>query len=285
MNSNENSCNSNKIFFVEISILDEIFSIVLYNISYNDKKGDNMRKFEQAIISILIITCVGMCIGSFVIFITRSKERSHVDSQADYPKEEVAISSLMEKEMSEDLATLFYPGILYHRSFPSKSFTNNSNLLTNEIDKFFFVFSYIQTTHEDLIEHSQDYHPEVSDECRILIQNFQPIAKSIFGAEILLDDLQSDDVLVDGEYLYTTFKTLTTSFVMKPKSLVHQGNTYTLTVSVYTSIQNGVVNTELVQNFLNAGYISRDYYYGTIEILYEVNGQSQKLLNATFYSA
>ncbi len=241
-----------------------------------------MKKVEQTIITILIVICIGMCVGSLIIFISRSHETSK-EREEEYAFEEVTISASMEEKAEEIFLNGVVPGLLHGKSFPSRNFTNNSELLTDEIDKFYFVLEYIKMQDEKLIESSSSYDASKENECRILLQNFQPIAKSIWGVEIDFTQINSPVVRIQDDYIYSDDSEVANLFVLKLKSIQYTGSSYKMVTDVYTAIQDGTVNQELVSSFSKAAYISRDYLYGRMEWEYRLDTQNRVLQKVTFY--
>ena len=148
-----------------------------------------MKKLEQSILVILIVTCIGMCLGSILIAFQRSKGSQ---SKLEENQNQIFFRPSEEDQINELLKNQVYPALMHHQKFPSSLFNTSSNLLNTEEDRFYFVFEMMRTSMsgEVLCDDILD------NQCRVKSSDFQSQAMKIFGRRINMS-------LILNDYIYT----------------------------------------------------------------------------------
>lgn len=236
-----------------------------------------MKKLEQSILVILIVTCIGMCLGSILIAFQRSKGSQ---SKLEENQNQIFFRPSEEDQINELLKNQVYPALMHHQKFPSSLFNTSSNLLNTEEDRFYFVFEMMRTSMsgEVLCDDILD------NQCRVKSSDFQSQAMKIFGRRINMSLILNDYIYMSGEYIYSDYiKDFTPSFVLRFSSLIEENGTYELTLDFYTSIEGGSVNYRDVSSWDISTLISQKYLYGKLVFSYQFQN-SEKIITAVSFT-
>ena len=71
-----------------------------------------MKKLEQSILVILIVTCIGMCLGSILIAFQRSKGSQ---SKLEENQNQIFFRPSEEDQINELLKNQVYPALMHHQ--------------------------------------------------------------------------------------------------------------------------------------------------------------------------
>lgn len=241
-----------------------------------------MKKLEQTILIILIVTCVGMCAGSLLIALSRNNTEGN-DPSLSSTTQKLTFSASEEVEIERVMNSQVYRGIMHGLKFPD-SFTNNTRLLTTELERFYFVFESLRILNSDRVS-CVSLSPEAApSECRFLESDFQNLATSIFGEEIIFGAIQSEHLYRNDGFITCDYDASLdqSAFILKFRNATLTGSIYEIQMDMYTSIQDGKINYEEIKNFATASYISRNNYFGTLNIQYKIVNE-QKVITAVSF--
>lgn len=239
-----------------------------------------MKKLEQSILLILIVTCIGMCFGSILIAFQRNKDNTtKPDTQVNQiffrPSEENQINAILKDQV--------YPALMHHQTFPSSLFSSTSTLLSTEEDRFYFVFEMMRTSMNGSVLCADMEEGILTNQCRILASDFQKQSMKIFGRRINMNLILKESVYQVGEYIYTDYiSSFTPSFVLRFSSLQEQNGTYELVLDFYTSIENGSINYRNVSSWDLSTLISQKFLYGKLTFTYQLQN-NEKIITAVSF--
>lgn len=237
-----------------------------------------MKKLEQTILIILIVTCVGMCVGSLLIALSRSGGNQDDDFFNTTQKINYTIAEEIEIEKVMNMQV--YLGIMHGLKFPN-DFMNNTRLLTTELERFYFIFESLRIQSPERVSCVSISENAAPSECRFLESDFQNLARSILGEEISLTSISNAHVNRTDGFITCDYDASLNqqAFQFKFHSASLTGNVYEIQMDMYTSIKDGVIQYEEIKNFASASYISRQNLHGTLKIQYQVINE-QKIITA-----
>lgn len=240
-----------------------------------------MKKLEQTILIILIVTCVGMCAGSLLIALSRNNNEDN-DPYVN-TTQKISYTQSQEVEIEKIMNSQVYRGIMHGLEFPS-ALNNNTRFLTTELERFYFVFESLRLQSPDRVSCVSLSLNAAPSECRFLESDFQTLAQNIFGDEILFSSIQSDHIRRSEGFITCDYDARLdqSSFILKFHSASLTGSVNEIQMTMYTSIHDGVINYEEIKNFVNASYISRQNLYGTLKIQYKTV-EDQKIITAVSF--
>lgn len=241
-----------------------------------------MKKLEQTILIILIVTCVGMCVGSFLIALSRNNKEGN-DPSLTNTTQKLNLTVAEEVEIEKIMNSQIYRGVMHGLKFPD-AFSNNTRLLTTELERFYFVFESLRLQSPDRVSCVSLSENATPSECRFLESDFQNLASSIFGEEILFGSIQSEHLYRSDGFITCDYDASLdqSAFIFKFRNATVTGSIYEIQLDVYTSIKDGNVNYDEIKNFVDASYISRNNYFGTFHIHYKIV-EEQKIITAVSF--
>lgn len=240
-----------------------------------------MKKLEQTILIVMIITCVGMCFGSVLIAFTRLDNEkpkdpnpSDIQNIVFQDREEIEINLILNQQL--------YPALMHGREFSVSSFSRNFSFLKNEEDQFYFVFELLKI--KELIDISCHKEEELNESrCQMKEYDFQNYAKQILGRTINWNLIENNKIVKEGEMVFCDeFLNKQKSFQLRFSTLTRKGENYLLTLQLYTSVQDEKINYSLIESWGNTDYISQKYLYGSILIQYKMV-EEQKVITTISY--
>lgn len=240
-----------------------------------------MKKLEQTILIILIVTCVGMCVGSLLIALSRNNNENN-DPYVN-TTQKISYTQSQEVEIEKVMNSQVYRGIMHGVDFPN-SLLNNTRFLTTEIERFYFVFESLRLQSPDRVSCVSLSLDAAPSECRFLESDFQNLAQNIFGEEILFSSIQSEHVRRSEGFITCDYDSRLeqSSFILKFRGASLTGSIHEIQMDMYTSIINGTINYEEIKNFVNASYISRQNLYGTLKIQYKIQEERNVITAVSF---
>ncbi len=228
-----------------------------------------MKKLEQTILIILIVTCVGMCAGSLLIALSRNNGDSN-DPSLSNTTQKVNYTSTQEVEIEKIMNSQVYRGIMHGLNFPS-SLSSNMRFLTTELERFYFVFETLRLQNPERVSCVSISENTSLSECRFLESDFQNLAQTILGEEILFSSIQTDHLYRNDGFITCDYDANLdqSAFILKFHSATVTGNINEIQLEMYTSIKDGNIMYEEIKNFIDASYISRQNLYGILKVQYK----------------
>lgn len=237
-----------------------------------------MKKLEQTILIILIVTCVGMCVGSLLIALSRSGGNQDDDFFNTTQKINYTIAEEIEIEKVMNMQV--YLGIMHGLKFPN-DFMNNTRLLTTELERFYFIFESLRIQSPERVSCVSISENAAPSECRFLESDFQNLAQNIFGEEILFSSISSDYVRRSDGFITCDYDARLdqSAYILKFHSASLTGSIHEIQLEMYTSIQEGNINYDEIKNFVDASYISHQNLFGTLKVQFKVQ-DDQNIITA-----
>lgn len=237
-----------------------------------------MKKLEQTILIILIVTCVGMCAGSLLIALSRNNNENN-DPYVN-TTQKISYTQSQEVEIEKVMNSQVYRGIMHGLEFPH-SFMNNTRFLTTELERFYFVFESLRLQSPDRVSCVSLSLNAAPSECRFLESDFQNLAQNIFGEEILFSSISSDYVRRSDGFITCDYDARLdqSAYILKFHGASLTGSIHEIQLEMYTSIQEGNINYDEIKNFVDASYISHQNLFGTLKVQFKVQ-DDQNIITA-----